>query len=314
MESCLKALDLTPRFLIPVGAALAVVMGLLIWAVSVTQTRAAEMNFKEHLTSLAAASRFMIHSAAAEYCSSRDMVFHKVLPGQIHGAGPAADFERAAMQAFERDPSLPFLSLRYLEPDGVPRMYVLAAAKLQEACVSCHAASGMKLLDGRRNGDIVGAFGVSVSTLSLQRNIANMRLMAGLIGLGMLIVVSLIVAFFVNWSIVRPLASLSGSINQIAQGDLTVRASVQSQDEVGRLARTFNAMVDQLNQANHAYMEMLAFVSHEQRLWRVGELEQMLTAEALSALYGRAVAVREDGGRRFVYPLASGVSRTGSDA
>ena len=73
-------------------------------------------------------------------------------------------------------------------------------------------------------------------------------------------------------------------------------------------------MVSHRLEAVANYARRLAFVSHEQRLWRVGELEQMLTAEALSALYGRAVAVREDGGRRFVYPLASGVSRTGSDA
>ena len=153
MESCLKALDLTPRFLIPVGAALAVVMGLLIWAVSVTQTRAAEMNFKEHLTSLAAASRFMIHSAAAEYCSSRDMVFHKVLPGQIHGVGPAADFERAAMQAFERDPSLPFLSLRYLEPDGVPRMYVLQTG--QSLSFGAHSWQATRCPHGKKSVSVI---------------------------------------------------------------------------------------------------------------------------------------------------------------
>jgi ABC-type Mn2+/Zn2+ transport system ATPase subunit len=48
----------------------------------------------------------------------------------------------------------------------------------------------------------------------------------------------------------------------------------------------------------------LAFVDQEKRLFRVGPLAEMLVPEALSALYGRPVAVREVDGRRFVYPVA----------
>ena len=52
------------------------------------------------------------------------------------------------------------------------------------------------------------------------------------------------------------------------------------------------------------YARRLAFVDKDQGLWRVGSLEEMLRPEALSRLYGRAVVVREEGGRRFVYPVA----------
>ena len=44
----------------------------------------------------------------------------------------------------------------------------------------------------------------------------------------------------------------------------------------------------------------------DQALFRVGPLEDMLRPERLSALYGRAVEVREEGGRRFVHPAAGG--------
>jgi len=247
----------------PVGSALAVVMVLVIWAVSAAQTRTAEAAFKAHLTSLAAASRFMIHSAAADYCRSRGMVFHRVLPGRVTGSGPAAEFERAALRSFERDPTVTFLSLQFQAANGDPRLYVLASAILQDECRHCHSSSGMALLEGRRNGAVVGAFGVSMSMAELHRSVAATRLLAGLIGLAVLAVVTLVVSFFVHRSILRPLAALSGSITLIAEGDLTAQAPVQSHDELGRLAETFNRMVAQLNQANHAYMEMLAFVSHE---------------------------------------------------
>jgi ABC-type Mn2+/Zn2+ transport system ATPase subunit len=54
------------------------------------------------------------------------------------------------------------------------------------------------------------------------------------------------------------------------------------------------------------YARRLAFVDKDQRLFQVGALEEMLRPEALSALYGRAVEVREEGGRRFVHPAAGG--------
>jgi ABC-type Mn2+/Zn2+ transport system ATPase subunit len=55
------------------------------------------------------------------------------------------------------------------------------------------------------------------------------------------------------------------------------------------------------------YARSLAFVDKDQALFRVGSLDAMLRPEALGALYGRAVAVREEAGRRLVYPLpASG--------
>ena len=65
-------------------------------------------------------------------------------------------------------------------------------------------------------------------------------------------------------------------------------------------------MVSHRLEAVANYAEKLAFVDKDKALWRIGALAEMLTPEALSALYGRSVAVREEGGRRFVYPLANG--------
>lgn len=50
------------------------------------------------------------------------------------------------------------------------------------------------------------------------------------------------------------------------------------------------------------FARTLAFADQERGLWRTGPLEEMLTPAGLSALYGREVRVREEQGRRFVYP------------
>jgi ABC-type Mn2+/Zn2+ transport system ATPase subunit len=63
------------------------------------------------------------------------------------------------------------------------------------------------------------------------------------------------------------------------------------------------------NVANYA--RSLAFVDKDQALFRVGPLDAMLRPEALGALYGRAVAVREIDGRRLVYPTTGEKGRAG---
>ncbi|MDR3669359.1 MAG: methyl-accepting chemotaxis protein [Holophaga sp.] len=224
-------------------------MALVIAAVSAAQASQAETAFQKQLTSIAVNSRFMIHSAAEDYCKSQNMAFHRALPGQVTGSGPAADFERTALLAFEKDPSLPILSTQYRGADGNSQMYVMAPAKLQEECTQCHAASGMDAFKGRKNGDLVGAFGVSISTAQLHKTVANMRLLATLAGLAVLVIIGLIVTFFMRRNILLPLTALSKSMTQMAHGNLTVHAPIQRQDEIGQLADTFNQMVDELNQA-----------------------------------------------------------------
>lgn len=59
------------------------------------------------------------------------------------------------------------------------------------------------------------------------------------------------------------------------------------------------------NVANYA--RTLAFVDKDQALFRMGQLDDMLRPEALGALYGRAVAVRRENGRWFVYPTNAAV-------
>jgi ABC-type Mn2+/Zn2+ transport system ATPase subunit len=74
--------------------------------------------------------------------------------------------------------------------------------------------------------------------------------------------------------------------------------------ELHQTERLAVVMVSHRLEAVANYAQKLAFVDKDKALWRVGPLAEMLTPEALSALYGREVAVREEEGRRFVYPLA----------
>jgi len=285
----LSRLSLASRFLLPVAAALALVMALVIWLATAAQTRSAEQAFQDHLTSLAITSGFMIHSSAEDYCKGQNLGFHRVLPGQAGEKGAPAElaFESSALQTFEQNPSLPFLATQYQDPDGTPRMYVLAPAKLRDECTSCHTASGLDLFKGRRNGDLVGAFGVSISTAGLHRAQLTTRLLASLAGLLVLGVVGLIVTFFVRRNILHPLAELAGSIDRMAQGDLTARALIRNQDEIGTLGENFNRMATQLGLAMDRVEKASAQVAS-------GSVELAASAEEMSRTVDETAKVSED--------------------
>jgi len=240
-----KSMGLTSKFFLPVGIVLAVVITALIWGIGSYQTRQAEGAFEEHLSSLAVASRSMYHAAAEDYCKSVGMEFHR-LGGTSKNL---SEFENSAFQAFRENPKLETRVHHFEDKNGVPRMYVLAPARLKDECNTCHAAYGLDMYKDRKIGELVAAFGVSVSKAELHQKERNVRLSGIGIGIGILVLVSGIIALFMRRVVLRPLEELSGSILQVAGGDLTVRAEIRSDDEIGRLAETFNAMTTELNQA-----------------------------------------------------------------
>ena len=68
-------------------------------------------------------------------------------------------------------------------------------------------------------------------------------------------------------------------------------------------------MVSHRLEAVANYARSLAFVDKDQRLFRMGGIDEMLHPAALGALYGRPVTVRELEGRRLVYPTNGGATR-----
>lgn len=82
-------------------------------------------------------------------------------------------------------------------------------------------------------------------------------LAAGLVGL--------LLALLLVRRITRPLATLTQASHRIAEGDLGVRAPVQSQDELGDLALTFNHMANSLQTQETLRRNLVADIAHELR-------------------------------------------------
>jgi methyl-accepting chemotaxis protein len=237
------------KFFLPVTLSLAALFGLVIWGVSAYQTAEAEKAFEDNLTTLAVSSRSMLHADAEEYCKGHGMTFHRVLGGQFAKDPAAEAFERESLSQFAGNPTLDYRVGRFADANGEPSIYVLSPGRLKESCINCHNSYGLDEFKDRKEGDLVASFGVSVSTAGLYRTQRNIKLIAIAAGLALLALISAIMTRRVTTSILRPLERLSGVIGRVAKGDMTVSASVESEDEIGRLAQTFNGMVADLNQA-----------------------------------------------------------------
>jgi signal transduction histidine kinase len=79
------------------------------------------------------------------------------------------------------------------------------------------------------------------------------------------LLVSLTTIQLLAHGIVLPLREMAVATRAMARGDYRVRVTATAQDEVGTLARSFNAMATQLERAELQRRELVANVSHELR-------------------------------------------------
>lgn len=111
-------------------------------------------------------------------------------------------------------------------------------------------------------------------------------------------VVIMIGLYFIIAKMLKPLNGLRDTMNVVAAGDLTVRATVQSKDEFGQLATHFNEMIEGVR-------DVISVVSHS-----VDEVQK--SSESLSASAEETNAVSEQMADA-VREIAVGAGQTASD-
>lgn len=76
---------------------------------------------------------------------------------------------------------------------------------------------------------------------------------------------SLLMVQFLARGMTSPLRDMVGAARTMARGDYSRRVTATSRDEVGELARAFNAMASELEQVDRMRRDLIANVSHELR-------------------------------------------------
>jgi len=101
--------------------------------------------------------------------------------------------------------------------------------------------------------------------------------------------------------LVRPVTTIAAATRELASGRYSVRVTVTSSDELGRLASSFNAMAAALEKNEKARRQWVADISHELRTPIAvlrGEIEALLegvretTPEAVRSLHGEVTRLQ----------------------
>ncbi|MCY6371975.1 sensor histidine kinase [Clostridium ganghwense] len=76
---------------------------------------------------------------------------------------------------------------------------------------------------------------------------------------------SVVIYYFSQRIIVKPLAKINGVADKISKGEVDKRVDINSNDEIGVLAHSFNSMADSLQQVENNRRVFISNVSHELR-------------------------------------------------
>lgn len=117
---------------------------------------------------------------------------------------------------------------------------------------------------GRIVGILISESGMTFSVsdeIFLVGRLRRSALIAGLIAAG----ISLILAFYLAYRILRPVQALTQAAQLLGSGDLTQRAQIHGDDELAELGRTFNSMASSLESTEQSRKAMTADIAHELR-------------------------------------------------
>ena len=147
-------------------------------------------------------------------------------------------------------------------PRGVRYLDVDVPVTVQAATGGDVLASGGDILaanQGVTGQERVGAVRVGMTTLFAEERIANMRRLASVLGV-LIALASGLAAGFVIRRISRPMEQLMEGNRRVGRGDFSLRMSVGSDDEFGRMAQSWNQMAVEIQNSHelaNRYLESL---------------------------------------------------------
>jgi two-component system, NtrC family, sensor kinase len=176
---------------------------------------------------------------------------------------------------------------RIFKADGSRVLAIITPIENEPTCsnASCHAHPASQ--------QILGVLDTNLSLASADANVVESSRQMLLYTIIAVMIISLVIWLFILQVVHKPLAKLKRGTEELAKGELGYQLNVDSTDELGQLARSFNEMSNQLLEArneNVAWTNTLeARVDMKTRELRRAN-DQMVQAEKMVAI-GKMAAV-----------------------
>lgn len=166
-----------------------------------------------------------------------------------------------------------------------PHGEVLAMVKPIYNEAACHSCHGTK-------ARVIGILDINYSL-----NRTKMQMIEGsrifiISSVAITVFLALAISFILLKFVKRPLDGIIANMSRVETGDLSVRISYRGSDEIGRLIKSFNSMLDRLDAAKKE-LEQLHFqqLEHADRLASIGEMAAGIAHEIKNPLAGISAAV-----------------------
>jgi two-component system NtrC family sensor kinase len=154
---------------------------------------------------------------------------------------------------------------------------------------SCHAHSPQQ--------KVLGVLDVKMSLADIDRQVAQGKRKLMFYGIGGVLFVAVMTAIFINKAVNVPIKKLITGTKEISVGKLGTTIDIQSSDEIGQLAESFNQMSEDLKNANDELVEWSN--QFEEKLNRKTEelrktQERMIDVEKMASLGKLAATVAHE--------------------
>jgi methyl-accepting chemotaxis protein len=189
---------------------------------------------------------------AERYADKNNMTFRTPSLSPRNPKNQADDFERRALEMFQKDPALKEFSERQTV-GGKEVMRYAQPIRITQDCLVCHGSPvGQKgpygfAKEGMKVGDLRGAFAVTASTDQLVSTSNSNSIAIFLLSFLTLLSSAGAVYLVIRKLVIRPIRESVELANKIANSDLSAAdLAVESGDEIGEAAIALNRMKDSL--------------------------------------------------------------------
>ncbi|NFD85868.1 HAMP domain-containing protein [Clostridium botulinum] len=97
------------------------------------------------------------------------------------------------------------------------------------------------------SGKLLGSMDIGVSLATQETALRNILITSILISLITFVLAGLVILYIIKLSL-KPLDNLSSIAQKVSKGDLTEKVEIVNEDEIGKLSKIFNTMIDSLRE------------------------------------------------------------------